>query len=131
MKDRNRIIQMLTEQYDIWDRQQQEDFDNGSGFKGPNGSLMEFSFNDLFNEVIWRLKILKDAEIREKLKDLKREGDIFNQQVGSLYSGITADRINDLLTDLKENYGIDVPYHQPCPGRIDLSILDKLIKRYE
>ena len=122
---------MLTEQYDIWDRQQQEDFDNGSGFKGPNGSLMEFSFNDLFNEVIWRLKILKDAEIREKLKDLKREGDIFNQQVGSLYSGITADRINDLLTDLKENYGIDVPYHQPCPGRIDLSILDKLIKRYE
>ena len=122
---------MLTEQYDIWDRQQQEDFDKGSGFKGPNGSLMEFSFNDLFNEVIWRLKIMKDAEIREKLKDLKSEGDLFNQQVGSLYSGITADRINNLLTDLKENYGIDVPYHQPCPGRIDLSILDKLIKRYE
>jgi hypothetical protein len=131
MKDRNRIIQMLTEQYDIWDKQQQKDFDNGSGFKGQNGSLMGFSFDDLFNEVIWRLKIMENEEIRVKLKDLKMEGDIFNQQVGSLYSGITADRINNLLTDLKENYGIDVPYRQPCPGRIDLSILDKLIKRYE
>ena len=91
-------------------------------------------FNRIYSSIlkcIWRLKILKDVEILEKLKDLKREGDIFNQQVGSLYSGITADRINNLLTDLKENYGIDVPYHQPCPGRIDLSILDKLIKRYE
>lgn len=121
------MIQMLTEQYDRWE----ENYDNGSDTKRPDESLSGFSFNDLFSEIIWRLKILKDVEILEKLKDLKREGDIFNQQVGSLYSGITADRINNLLTDLKENYGIDVPYHQPCPGRIDLSILDKLIKRYE
>ena len=127
MNDRNRMIQMLTEQYDRWE----ENYDNGSDTKRPDESLSGFSFNDLFSEIIWRLKILKDVEILEKLKDLKKEGDIFNQQVGSLYSGITADRINNLLTDLKENYGIDVPYSQPCPGRIDLSILDKLIKRYE
>ena len=131
MNDRNRMIQMLTEQYDRWEKEDQENYENGSGPKGPNGSLMYYSFDTLFNEVVWRLKIMKDEEIRVKLKDLKKEGEIFNQQVGSLYSGITADRINNLLTDLKENYGIDVPYSQPCPGRIDLSILDKLIKRYE
>ena len=127
MNDRNRMIQMLTEQYDRWE----ENYDNDSDAKRPDGSLSLFSFNDLFSEIILRLKVLKDLEILEKLKDLKREGDLFNQQVGSLYSGMTADRINNLLTGLKENYGIEVPYRQPCPGRIDLSILDKLIKRYE
>ena len=70
-------------------------------------------------------------KVMRPYRSVFKKGEIFNQQVGSLYSGITADRINNLLTDLKENYGIDVPYHQPCPGRIDLSILDKLIKRYE
>ena len=52
MNDRNRMIQMLTEQYDRWEREEQENYDNGSGQKGPDGSLMYHSFDNLFNEVI-------------------------------------------------------------------------------
>lgn len=124
------MIQLLTEQYDRWEKEEQENIDCGAGMRGSSGDLTMVSFDTLFNEVAWRLMVMKDVEILEKLKKLKVAGEVFNQMVGSLYSNIKADEINDLVNDLEENYGIDVKISQIIPGRADFSYVDRLIEKY-
>lgn len=125
------MIQLLTEQYERWEEEEQRNVNNGSGMRGPSGDLIKYSFDTLFNEVAWRLMVMSDAEILEKLKELKKCGEVFNQLTGSLYSGIEADKINDLVNDLEENYGIDVKIRQIIPGRADFSYVDRLIEQYD
>lgn len=125
------MIQLLTEQYDQWEEEEQRNEDNGSGMRGLSGDLMQYSLDTLFNEIVWRLMIMKDAEILEKLKELKKHGEVFNKLTGSLYSNIKADEINDLVNDLKENYGIDTHIYQAIPGRADFSYVDRLIEQYD
>lgn len=125
------MIQLLTEQYDRWEKEEQENIDRGAGMRGSNGDLTMVSFDTLFNEVAWRLMVMSDAEILEKLKKLKQEGEVFNQMVGSLYSNIKADEINAIIYDLKENYGIDTHVWQRIPGRADFSYVDRLIEQYD
>lgn len=71
----------------------------------------------------------RNVEILEKLKYLKSCGEVFNQMTGSLYSNIKADEINEIIYDLKENYGIDPCVYQKTPGRADFSFVDRLIER--
>ena len=125
------MIQLLTEQYERWEEEEQRNVNNGSGMRGSSGDLIKYSFDTLFNEVAWRLMVMSDAEILEKLKELKKCGEVFNQLTGSLYSGIEADKINDLVNDLEENYGIDVKIRQIIPGRADFSYVDRLIEQYD
>ena len=131
MKNKKRMIQLLTEQYERWEEEEQRNVNNGSGMRGSSGDLIKYSFDTLFNEVAWRLMVMSDAEILEKLKELKKCGEVFNQLTGSLYSGIEADKINDLVNDLEENYGIDVKIRQIIPGRADFSYVDRLIEQYD
>lgn len=130
MKGRKRMIQLLTEQYDRWEKEEQDNIDCRAGMRGSSGDLTMVSFDTLFNEVAWRLMVMRDVEILEKLKKLKVAGEVFNQMVGSLYSNIKADEINDLVNDLEENYGIDVKISQIMPGRADFSYVDRLIEKY-
>lgn len=51
--------------------------------------------------------------------------------VGSLYSGICADEINEILDTLNEKYGVKVSYYQMIPGRVQFYNLDSLIKEYQ
>ena len=131
MKGRERMIQLLTEQYERWEEEEYRNIKNGSGMRGSSGDLSIYTFYDLFNEVAWRLNVMCDIEIIEKLKKLKKEGEVFNQMVGSLYSNIKADEINELVNDLKENYGIDPHIYQAIPGRADFSYVDRLIEQYD
>lgn len=124
------MIQLLTEQYDRWEKEEQDNIDCRAGMRGSSGDLTMVSFDTLFNEVAWRLMVMRDVEILEKLKKLKVAGEVFNQMVGSLYSNIKADEINDLVNDLEENYGIDVKISQIMPGRADFSYVDRLIEKY-
>ena len=48
---------LLCEEYDKWDKTEKEAMDRGAGMRGPNGGLMGYSLEDLFNEVVWRLEI--------------------------------------------------------------------------
>ena len=125
------MIQLLTEQYDRWEKEEQRNVDKDAGMRGPNGDLTKYSFDTLFNEVAWRLMVMRDVEILEKLKKLKQEGEVFNQMVGSLYSNIKADEINEIIYDRKENYGIDIDIYQWMPGRADFSHIDRLIEQYD
>ena len=125
------MIQLLTGQYDRWEKEEQENIECRAGMRGSSGDLTMVSFDTLFNEVAWRLMVMKDVEILEKLKKLKVEGEVFNQMVGSLYSNIKADEINEIIYDLKENYGIETKVWQCIPGRADFSYVDRLIERYE
>ena len=131
MKGRERMIQLLTEQYERWEEEEHRNIKNGSGMRGSSGDLSMYTFYDLFNEVAWRLNVMCDIEILEKLKELKQHGEVFNQLTGSLYSNIEADKINDLVNDLKENYGIDIDIYQWMPGRADFSHIDRLIEQYD
>ena len=72
MKDRKRMIQLLAEEYDKWEREEQKNIDNGSGMRGSNSDLSGFSFDDLFNEVVWRLSsnIMKQNEKDGLLQDI-------------------------------------------------------------
>ena len=129
MKCRGRVLQLLTEEYEKWAKEEQKNIDNGCGMRGSNGSLGEYSTSDLFNEIVWRLSKDINKEILEKLQKLQSLGVVFNQQVGYLYSSITADEINKVMDDLRENYDIEIKFYQPMPGRIDLSYVDRLIER--
>ena len=129
MKCRGRVLQLLTEEYDKWAEEEQKNIDNGCGMRGSNGGLCEYSTSDLFNEIVWRLSKDINKEILEKLQKLQSLGVVFNQQVGYLYSSITADEINKVMDDLRENYDIEIKFYQPAPGRIDLSYVDRLIER--
>ena len=129
MECRGRVLQLLTEEYDKWAEEEQKNIDNGCGMRGSNGDLGEYSTSDLFNEIVWRLSKNINKEILEKLQKLQSLGVVFNQQVGYLYSSITADEINKVMDDLRENYDIEIKFYQPMPGRIDLSYVDRLIER--
>ena len=48
---------LLCEEYDKWDKTEQEAVERGAGMRGPNGGLVGYSLEDLFNEVVWRLDI--------------------------------------------------------------------------
>ena len=63
-----------------------------------------------------------------KLRDLS---DAFNKMGGSLYSGICADEINEIIDTLNEKYGVEVSYYQPFAGRVSFTNLQSLIEKYE
>ena len=63
-----------------------------------------------------------------KLRDLS---DAFNKMGGSLYSGICADEINEIINTLNEKYGVKVSYYQPSAGRVSFTNLQSLIEKYE
>lgn len=56
-KNKDEIIQHLIEEYEKWDNLEQENVNKGIGMRGSNGSLSKFSFDELFNEVAWRLYV--------------------------------------------------------------------------
>jgi len=64
------------------------------------------------------------------LDELERLGHAFNSMVGSLYSGICADEINNIINILKEQYNVKVSWYQPIPGRVEFSNLIELKKEY-
>lgn len=68
--------------------------------------------------------------IRESLYKLQKLSDAFNQMGGSLYSGICADEMNDIILTLNETFGIDVKYYQYMPGRVKFTNLKTLIEEY-
>ena len=71
------------------------------------------------------------AEIYGLLIKLRDLSEAFNKMVGSLYSGICADEINELLDILNEKYGVKVSYWQPYAGRVSFTNLQSLIEKYE
>ena len=71
------------------------------------------------------------VEIYNLLINLRNLSNAFNQMVGSLYSGICADEINEILDTLNERYGVKVSYYQMIPGRVQFNNLDSLIKEYQ
>ena len=71
------------------------------------------------------------VEIYNLLINLRDLSNAFNQMVGSLYSGICADEINEILDTLNEKYGVKVSYYQMTPGRVQFNNLDSLIKEYQ
>lgn len=68
--------------------------------------------------------------IRESLYKLQKLSEAFNQMGGSLYSGICADEMNDIILTLNETFGIDVKYYQYIPGRVEFTNLKTLIEEY-
>lgn len=70
------------------------------------------------------------TEIYSLLIKLRGLSEAFNQMGGSLYSGICADEINELLDTLNEKYDVKVSYYQMIPGRVNFNNLDKLIEEY-
>lgn len=51
------IIQHLIEEYNKWYAIESENAKGVKGMRGSNGDLSKFSFDDLFNEVAWRLYV--------------------------------------------------------------------------
>ena len=68
-------------------------------------------------------------EIYDLLIQLKKLSEAFNQMIGSLYSGICADEMNEILDELKK-MDVKVTYYQYIPGRVRFTNLDKLIEKY-
>lgn len=68
--------------------------------------------------------------IQESLYKLKKLSEAFNLMGGSLYSGICADEMNDIILTLNETFGIDVDYYQYMPGRVEFTNLKTLIEKY-
>lgn len=77
-----------------------------------------------------KVNYIDRRNILEKLNKLKSLGEAFNQMTGSLYSGICADEINEILDDLNDNYGVKVNYYQYIPGRVNFTNINKLIEQY-
>ena len=73
---------------------------------------------------------IHNKTILEKLVELKRLGKAFNQMGGSLYSGICADEMNQIMNDLKEHYNVEVIWKQPQEGRVTFTNLNILIIEY-
>jgi len=69
-------------------------------------------------------------EIYDLLLQLKSLSEAFNQMVGSLYSGICAGEMNDILDTLNGKYNVKVNYYQYIPGRVNYTNLDRLIELY-
>ena len=57
--------------------------------------------------------------------------DAFNHMGGSLYSGICADEMNEIIQTLNDTFGIDVEFYQDVPGRVKFTNLKTLIEEYE
>lgn len=72
----------------------------------------------------------RNKKIYDLLIELQKHGEAFNKMVGTLYSGICADEINNILNKLKRNYNVEVSYYQWIPGRIEFNNLESLIKTY-
>lgn len=68
--------------------------------------------------------------IQESLYKLQKLSEAFNLMGGSLYSGICADEMNDIILTLNETFGIDVDYYQYMPGRVEFTNLKTLIEKY-
>lgn len=64
------------------------------------------------------------------LTALRDKGEIFNQKDGSLYAALIADEMSAIHNELKDAFGVEVKYTQPCPGRILWLNLDELIAEY-
>lgn len=77
-----------------------------------------------------KIKKARNKYILELLKELKSKEEVFNLLGGSLYSGICADEINEILDELNK-LDVKVYYYQYIPGRVHFQNLDKLIKEYE
>jgi hypothetical protein len=68
--------------------------------------------------------------IQESLYKLQKLSEAFNLMGGTLYSGICADEMNDIILTLNETFGIDVEYYQYMPGRVEFTNLKTLIEKY-
>ena len=68
--------------------------------------------------------------IQESLHKLQKLSEAFNLMGGTLYSGICADEMNDIILTLNETFGIDVEYYQYMPGRVEFTNLKTLIEKY-
>jgi hypothetical protein len=73
---------------------------------------------------------IHNKTILEKLVELKRLGEAFNQMGGSLYSSICAGEMNQILDDLKEHHDVEVTWWQPQDGRIVFKNINTLIEEY-
>ena len=75
-----------------------------------------------------------DKTIREGiltlLTALQDKGELFNKMGGSLYSALIADEMSAIHNELKDAFGVEVKYTQPCPGRVLWLNLDELIEEY-
>ena len=73
---------------------------------------------------------IRKKYILELLNELKLREEIFNQLLGSLYSNICADEINEIILEL-EKFDVKVEYYQWIPGRVKFTNLDKLLNEYK
>ena len=69
-------------------------------------------------------------EIYDLLILLRKLSEAFNHMIGSLYSGICAGEMNDIIDTLNEKYNVKVNYYQYIPGRVRYTNLDRLIELY-
>lgn len=69
-------------------------------------------------------------EIYDLLIQLRKLSEAFNLMGGSLYSGICAGEINELIDTLNEKYNVKVNWYQYVPGRVGYTNLDRLIELY-
>lgn len=49
------MIALLTNEYDKWEKIETHNVLRGAGMRGPNGNLSNIPFDELFNEIAWRL----------------------------------------------------------------------------
>jgi hypothetical protein len=54
-KSREEMIALLTNEYDKWEKIETHNVLRGAGMRGPNGNLSNIPFDELFNEIAWRL----------------------------------------------------------------------------
>lgn len=50
------IMEKLENLFDEWIKKEIKDIDSGRGSRGPDGILSQYPLDDLFNEIMWRLK---------------------------------------------------------------------------
>lgn len=56
MKTREEIISELCQEYDKWEKTENDAIARGCGARGSNGDLTGVPFDTLFNEVVWKIK---------------------------------------------------------------------------
>ena len=54
-KKKETVIHNLIDEYNKWYTVESENVKSGKGMRGSNGHLSGFSFDELFNEIAWRL----------------------------------------------------------------------------
>jgi len=80
--------------------------------------------------MIEKIKNLRKKYIFELLIELKNREEAFNKMIGSLYSNICADEINEIIWEL-EKFDVKVDYYQYKPGRVTFTNLEKLLEKYK